>query len=197
MKKTFLWMAAAIMTCGLAFTACTVEDNPNPYPMGEPEPEPVIKELVNLNFETGEVADYWALAIEESKLVTPEAEGSTGRAATIVASKDRGDYVKVDAALDGAQSYTVDMDLLINKTAKTTQFAVVGQNAWDGWTKWASNWGIYWPEAVAATGQKHTAILFSFEYTNSDTADMMVDIDSEGNVVNSGAQFIFENNVWK
>ncbi len=39
MKKTFLWMAAAIMTCGLAFTACTVEDNPNPNPMGEPDPD--------------------------------------------------------------------------------------------------------------------------------------------------------------
>ena len=39
MKKTFLWMAAAIMTCGLAFTACTVEDNPNPLPLGEPDPD--------------------------------------------------------------------------------------------------------------------------------------------------------------
>lgn len=32
MKKNFLWMAAAIMTCGLAFTACAVDDNPNPDP---------------------------------------------------------------------------------------------------------------------------------------------------------------------
>ena len=39
MKKCFLWMAAAIMTCGLAFTACTVEDNPNPLPLGEPDPD--------------------------------------------------------------------------------------------------------------------------------------------------------------
>ena len=39
MKKNFLWMAAAIMTCGLAFTACTVEDNPNPLPLGEPDPD--------------------------------------------------------------------------------------------------------------------------------------------------------------
>lgn len=27
------------MTCGLAFTACTVEDNPNPLPLGEPDPD--------------------------------------------------------------------------------------------------------------------------------------------------------------
>ena len=39
MKKCFLWMAAAIMTCGLAFTACTVEDNPNPLPLGQPDPD--------------------------------------------------------------------------------------------------------------------------------------------------------------
>ena len=30
MKKCFLWVAAAIMTCGLTFTACQVEDNPVP-----------------------------------------------------------------------------------------------------------------------------------------------------------------------
>lgn len=39
MKKYFVWMAAAIMTCGLAFTACQVEDNPNPYPQGTPDPD--------------------------------------------------------------------------------------------------------------------------------------------------------------
>ena len=27
------------MTCGLAFTACTVEDNPNPLPLGQPDPD--------------------------------------------------------------------------------------------------------------------------------------------------------------
>ena len=39
MKKYFVWVAAAIMTCGLAFTSCDVEDNPNPYPQGTPDPD--------------------------------------------------------------------------------------------------------------------------------------------------------------
>ena len=188
MKKCFLWMAAAIMTCGFAFTACTVEDNPYPGP------KPLVeKELVNLDFEAGEVADYWALAIEESQFVTPEAEGSTGRAATIICNKDRGDYVKVDAALDGALSYKVEMDLLLQKSSKTTQFAVVSQSAWEEWSSWMSNWGIFWKTNVA---QEHTGFLFSMEYTNSNTVDLLVDIDAEGNSVKSGAQWTFENNVW-
>ncbi len=42
MKKTFLWMAAAIMTCGLAFTACSVSDNPNPAPDPTDEIVPLV-----------------------------------------------------------------------------------------------------------------------------------------------------------
>lgn len=188
MRKNFLWMAAAMMTCGLAFTACSIDDNPNPNPVLSGE-----RELVNIDFETGEVADYWALAIAESQLVTPEAEGSTGRAASIVCNKDRGDYVKVDAALDGASSYTVDMDLLLQKSSKTTQFAVVTQSAWEGWNSWLSNWGVFWKTSSA---QEHTGILFSLDYTNSNTANMLVDIDAEGNAINSGDQWTFTSNVW-
>ena len=32
MKKNFMWTMAALFVSGLAFTACQVEDNPNPYP---------------------------------------------------------------------------------------------------------------------------------------------------------------------
>lgn len=38
MKKYFMLMAAAILTCGLAFTSCVMEDNPNPSPYGLPDP---------------------------------------------------------------------------------------------------------------------------------------------------------------
>ena len=30
MKKTYLWMLAAVLTCGLSFTACTTDNNDNP-----------------------------------------------------------------------------------------------------------------------------------------------------------------------
>ena len=56
-----------------------------------------------------------------------------------------------------------------------------------------SNWGIFWKNNKE---QAHTSILFSMEYTNSNTADMLVDIDAEGAGVNSGVQWDFENNVW-
>ena len=49
----------------------------------------------------GEVADYFGLVKAESALVTPEAEGSTGRAASLVSGSDRGDYVKLDADYEG------------------------------------------------------------------------------------------------
>lgn len=45
MKKSILWMAVAILTCGLAFTACTVEDNPNPEPLGK---QPVVIDFASL-----------------------------------------------------------------------------------------------------------------------------------------------------
>lgn len=186
MKKNLLWMAAAIMTCGLAFTACSVEDLP--LTLDE-------FTLVDYDFEKGEVADYFALVKAEAALVTPEAEGSTGRAASIVSGSDRGDYVKLDADYDGTISYTVDMDLLLQNTPKTTQFAVVAEGTWEGegWNTWLSNWGIFWKNNKE---QAHTSILFSMEYTNSNTADMLVDIDAEGAGVNSGVQWDFENNVW-
>ena len=188
MKKNFMWTMAALFVSGLAFTACQVEDNPNPYPVS-----PMEKELVNLDFESGEVADYWALAIAESQLVTPTVDGSTGRAATIVCSKDRGDYLKIDADFTGAVSYTVDMDILLHQSPKTTQFAIVSQNAWEGWNSWMSNWGIFWKDSKV---QEHTGFLFSMEYTNSTTCEMLVDIDAEGQGKNSGVQWTFENDIW-
>ena len=38
MKKNLMWMMAAILTSGLALTACSVDDNPNPNPAGDPIP---------------------------------------------------------------------------------------------------------------------------------------------------------------
>lgn len=186
MKKNLLWMAGAILTCGLAFTACAEKDLPLTLDQFT---------LVDFDFEKGEVADYFGLVKAESALVTPEAEGSTGRAASLVSGSDRGDYVKLDADYEGTASYTIDMDLLLQKSPKTTQFAVVAQGAWegDGWSSWLSNWGIFWKNN---TEQAHTAILFSLEYTNSNTAAMLVDIDAEGAGVNSGVEWNFENNVW-
>lgn len=35
MKKNFMWTMAALFVSGLAFTACQVEDNPNPDPLAE------------------------------------------------------------------------------------------------------------------------------------------------------------------
>lgn len=38
MKKNLMWMMAAILTSGFALTACSVDDNPNPNPAGDPIP---------------------------------------------------------------------------------------------------------------------------------------------------------------
>ena len=75
------------MTCGLAFTACTVEDNPNPLPLGEPDPDEW-----EINFEalankyadktgtkiSAEVVDgMGTCSIENGTLVEPAEDGST------------------------------------------------------------------------------------------------------------------------
>ena len=166
MKKNSLWVMAAILSCGLAATSCSTKDNPV-RPMEKAE-------VLALDFEDGEVADYFGLVKAEAALVTPEVEGSTGRAAAIVSGSDRGDYVKTDIDFTGTLSYTVDMDLLLKKSGKATQFGIMTENAWEDWTSWMSNWGIFWKTNQA---QEHTAYLFTFEFNNSNTANLMIDYD--------------------
>ncbi len=188
MKKNYLWTMAALFVSGLVLTSCEMQDNPNPKPGGMQ-----VKEVLNLDFEAGEVADYFALGKAEAALVTPEANLSTGRAAAIVSGSDRGDYVKAEPDLTDAVFYTVEMDVLPAKSPKTTQFAVVTKSAWEGWDTWLSNWGIFWKNNST---QEHTGLLFSLEFTNSNTASLLVDINAEGQGVNSGAEWTFEDNVW-
>ena len=188
MKKNYLWTMAALFVSGLVLTSCEMQDNPNPKPVS-----PLKLEVAYLDFEEGEVADYFGLVKAESQLVEPTADGSTGRAAAIVSGSDRGDYVMTNADLEGAMSYSVDLDLLPNKSPKATQFAVITQSTWEGWDTWMSNWGIFWKDNKT---QEHTGILFSFEFNNSDTADIMVDIDADGNAVKAEEQWMYEDNVW-
>lgn len=194
MKKNLLWMAGAILTSGLAFTACSVEDLPL-----------TLDEfvMVNYDFEKGTTADYFALGKGEAAIVTPEAEGSTGQAATIIANQDRGDYLNLAGDYTGTVSYTIDMDLLLQPHSRTCQFAVMAEGAWeaDGWNTWLSNWGIFWKNNKT---QNHTAFLFDMEYpTNgqNNVASLMFDIDNDANdgggaYVYSGIEWTFEGNVW-
>ncbi|MBR2204191.1 MAG: Ig-like domain-containing protein [Prevotella sp.] len=147
--------------------------------------------VLTMDFEDGEVADYWALAIAESQLVEPTAEGSTGRAAAVVSGSDRGDYVKVNADLEGATKYEVAMDLLLYKSPKTTQFSVLNASSWDTWT---TNWGMFWKDTKA---QSHNPFLFNLDIAgNSNTANVNIDIDAEGNGVAAQQTWDFENGVW-
>ena len=143
-------------------------------------------DLLTLDFETGEAADYWALNNEGSYLVEPQAGGSTGRAASIKASKDRGDYVKTDVDLNNVSQYTVETDLLPQRTTKTTQFAVLSQSSW---SKWTNNYGIFWKNS---TEQQHNATLFNWSADgNSTTA--LINIDYTGV---SDVSWTFTPNVW-
>ena len=54
MKKNLLWMLAAILTSGLALTACSVEDNPNPNPVLPDDPTALWdKTTTTIDFEDG------------------------------------------------------------------------------------------------------------------------------------------------
>ena len=54
MKKNLMWMFAAILTSGLALTACSVEDNPNPNPVLPNDPEELWdKTQTTFDFEDG------------------------------------------------------------------------------------------------------------------------------------------------
>lgn len=147
--------------------------------------------VLTMDFEDGEVADYWALAIAESQLVEPTAEGSTGRAAAVVSGSDRGDYVKVNADLEGATKYEVAMDLLLTKSPKTTQFCVLNASSWDTWT---TNWGMFWKDTKA---QSHNPFLFNLDIAgNSNTANVNIDFDADGNAIAAQQTWDFENGVW-
>ena len=146
--------------------------------------------VLTMDFEDGEVADYWALAIAESQLVEPTAEGSTGRAAAVVSGSDRGDYVKVNADLEGATKYEVSMDLLLMKSPKTTQFSVLNASSWDTWT---TNWGMFWKDTKA---QSHNPFLFNMDIPASNTANINTDFDADGNAIPAQQTWDFENGVW-
>ena len=151
-----------------------------------PEPEEV-QTLLTLDFEEGDAASYWAFNNEGSYLVEPAAAGSTGRAASIKSTKDRGDYVKIDADLSDAKTYRLSMDLLPSVTQKTTQLAVLSQSSWD---KWTNNYGMFWK---TNSGQEHNAYLFNWSAgENSATAAINIDIDHwEGD-----AQWTFQSGTW-
>jgi len=194
MKKNLLWMAAAVMTCGLSFTACTVEDNPNPKPFGPEE-----KELVNIDFETGTAADYWVKGV--GYLVTPEAEGSTGQAASIKQGSDRADYFLIPEnavnELAGAFSYNVDFDIMINKGGKTAFFAVMSQDCWldNGSVTW-NNWGYFWDSTTTANGQHHNPYLFALSIPSGTTAYVNEHYNGETDFVNNGDSWTFTESSW-
>ena len=148
------------------------------------------QELLRLDFETGESTDYFALN-NSSKLVEPTAEGSTGRAATVVADKDRGDYVKTDVDFTDIESYVIDMDLLPRKTPKTTQFAILSLDSWNTWTH---NYGLFWKTTA---GQEHNAFLFNWEQdANAGTAKINCDHNGGTNAIYSGVEWEFTNDTW-
>ena len=80
MKKNLMWMMAAILTSGFALTACSVDDNPNPDPAGDPIPTVI-------DFED-EDASAFAVA-DASKLTLEIVQDETAENGTKVAKFTR------------------------------------------------------------------------------------------------------------
>ena len=180
--------------CGMRFFTGTIKSikiyspKEGEEPGEEEDPEQPEKRniLLSYDFETGETGDYWAFSNDGSYLVEPTAEGSTGCAASIKASKDRGDYVKTPVTIQNAETYYIDMDLLLQKTQKTTDFAVLSTSSWDSWT---NNYGMFWK---TPTAQAHNPFLFNWSAEGgSTTAKINTDYPAT-----DGTSWTFNANMW-
>ena len=194
MKKNFMWTMAALCVSGLALTGCTMEDNPYP------QLQTVEKQLLNIDFETGQASDYWTKGV--GYLVTPEVEGSTGQAASIKQGSDRADYMLLPAEatneLTKAVAYNVDFDIMINNGAKTAFLTVMSQDCWldNGSVAW-NNWGYFWDTTTTANGQHHNPYLLALTLPgNEATAYVNEHYNGETGFVNNGDSWSFTYSSW-
>jgi len=182
MKKNFLWTMAALFIGGISLTGCSVEDNPNPKPLGK---QIVPVEVLNLDFETGEAADYWKRG--NGYLVEADFEGTTGKAASIKSGSDRADFFLTPVDLTGSEKYDVDMDIAIVKGGKTAYFAVMSQSAPDDVT---NNWGWFY---VTTAGEVHNPYLFEMTIPSGTTATVN---EMKGELTDQSKQWEFTEKTW-
>ena len=150
----------------------------------EPQPEKY-EELLMMDFEQGEAADYWKKG--NGYLVTPEFEGTTGQAASVKQGSDRADFILTPAELDEAEKYNFDMDLAIVKGAKTAYFAVMSQSAPDDV---ANNWGWFWVTTAAET---HNPYLFELTIPSGTTATVN---EAKGELTDQSQTWEFTEKTW-
>ena len=85
MKKNLLWMAAAIMTCGLAFTACAEKDLPaGPSPVEPENQDNWNKETTVIDFEDG------TAVFEATSRMTAVVEDNAAKGSKVLAFKNAG-----------------------------------------------------------------------------------------------------------
>ena len=150
----------------------------------EPQPEKY-EELLVMDFEQGEAADYWKKG--NGYLVTPDFEGTTGQAASVKQGSDRADFILTPAELDEAEKYNFDMDLAIVKGAKTAYFAVMSQSAPDDV---ANNWGWFWVTTAAET---HNPYLFELTIPSGTTATVN---EAKGELTDQSQTWEFTEKTW-
>ena len=150
------------------------------------EPQPAkYEELLVMDFEQGEAADYWKKG--NGYLVTPDFEGTTGQAASVKQGSDRADFILTPAELEEAEKYSFDMDLAIVKGAKTAYFAVMSQSAPDDV---ANNWGWFWVTTAAET---HNPYLFELTIPSGTTAIVN---EAKGELTDQSQTWEFTEKTW-
>jgi hypothetical protein len=85
MKKNFLWTMAAFFVSGLAFTACQVEDNPNPNPVAGDVEDLWNKTTTTYDFEDGENTVFTA-----TSRMSVEIQDNAEKGSKVLALKNAG-----------------------------------------------------------------------------------------------------------
>lgn len=138
MKKNFMWTMAALFVSGLAFTACQVEDNPNPDPLAEFTPSAIDFEDEDVSMFT--IADPARMTVS---VVDDEATGSKVASFTRSNSSSRGfAYYNFAGKTENATAVTVSFDFQV-KAAILAPSAITVGDAYVHNATYAINEGQY------------------------------------------------------
>ena len=122
MKKNFMWTMAALFVSGLAFTACQVEDNPNPDPLAEFTPSAIDFEDEDVSMFT--IADPARMTVS---VVDDEATGSKVASFTRSNSSSRGfAYYNFAGKTENATAVTVSFDFQVKAAILAPSAITVG-----------------------------------------------------------------------
>lgn len=122
MKKNFMWTMAALFVSGLAFTACQVEDNPNPDPLAEFTPSAIDFEDEDVSMFT--IADPARMTVS---VVDDEATGSKVASFTRSNSSSRGfAYYNFASRTENATAVTVSFDFQVKAAILAPSAITVG-----------------------------------------------------------------------